>query len=98
MVIETGIFLCIIILYSGKAKQDGGKQCRVSTFDDLLPSFLIRSTHYSFGVKVHRSPVAGILNTFNLWILLRKIVEYLVGQTFHVYGLFRCRSWRSYRK
>ena len=98
MIIETGVFLCIIILYSGKAKQDGGielKQCPVSTFDDLWHLFLIRSTHYSFGVKVHRNPVAGILNSFNYWILLKKIVEYLVDQTFYVYGLFR---WRSYRK
>ena len=43
MIIETGVFLCIIILYSGKAKQDGGielKQCRASTFDDLWHFFL----------------------------------------------------------
>ena len=74
------------------------KQCRVSTLTICGILFSIRTTHYSFGVKVHRSPVVGILNTFNLWILLRKIVEYVVGQTFMVYGLFRCRSWRSYRK
>ena len=52
------------------------------------------SMHMHF--KVHINSV-GILINFNLWILLRKIVEYLVGQTFHLPGLSRCR-WHSYRK
>ena len=40
-----------------------------------------------------------ILNfTFNLWILLIKIVIYLVGRKFHLHRCFRCLIWRSYRK
>ena len=30
----------------------------------------------------------GISNICNLWILLRKIVIYLVGRKCHLYGLF----------
>ena len=32
----------------------------------------------------------GILNICNLWILLRKIVIYLVGRKCHLHGRFRC--------
>ena len=32
----------------------------------------------------------GILNICNLWILLRKIVIYLVGRKCHLHGFFRC--------
>ena len=47
--------------------------------------------------QVHINSV-GTLNTFNLWILLRKIVIYLLGRKFHLHELFRCLSWRSYQK
>ena len=33
----------------------------------------------------------GILNICNLWILLRKIVIYLVGRKCHLHGMFRCK-------
>ena len=32
----------------------------------------------------------GILYVCNLWILLRKIVIYLVGRNFHLHRLFCC--------
>ena len=38
-------------------------------------------------VKVYITSV-GILNVCNLWILLRKIVIYLVGQKCRLHGLF----------
>ena len=48
-------------------------------------------------IKVHINSV-GILNTINLWIILRIIVIYLVGWKFHLHGLFRRLIWRSHRK
>ena len=39
--------------------------------------------------KVHITSV-GILNVCNLWILLRKIVIYLVGRKCRLHGLFSC--------
>ena len=42
-----------------------------------------------FSLKVYITSV-GILNVRNLWILLRKIVIYLVGQKCRLHGLFRC--------
>ena len=39
----------------------------------------------------------GILHICNLWILLRKIVIYLVGRKFYLRGLFCCWSWRKWR-
>ena len=41
-----------------------------------------------FYIKV-RITSMGILNICNLWILLRKIVIYLVGRKCHLHGLFR---------
>ena len=45
------------------------------------------STLHSFKVRITSM---GILNICNLWILLRKIVIYLVGRKCHLHGLFRC--------
>ena len=39
--------------------------------------------------KVHITSM-GILNICNLWILLRKIVIYLVGRKCHLHALFCC--------
>ena len=38
-------------------------------------------------IKVHIKSI-GILNICNLWILLRKILIYLVGRKCHLHGLF----------
>ena len=40
-------------------------------------------------VKVPLTPKC-FLNICNLWILLRKIVMYLVGRKFHLHRLFYC--------
>ena len=40
-------------------------------------------------LKVYITSV-GILNVCNLWILLRKIVIYLVGRKCRLHGLFSC--------
>ena len=38
------------------------------------------------------------LHIYNLWILLRKIVIYLVGRKSYLRGLFCCWSWRKWRQ
>ena len=59
-------------------------------------------------IKVYITSV-GILNVCNLWILLRKIVIYLVGRKCHLHGrqprnlciwkpLYRFLCWRHFRQ
>ena len=42
--------------------------------------------------RMFKVPISsmGILNICNRWILLRKILIYLVGRKCHFHGLFRC--------
>ena len=51
------------------------------------PAIVWRNRWLDF--KVHVTSM-GILNICNLWIILRKIVIYLVGRKCHLHGLFCC--------
>ena len=61
------------------------------TTPNLFISTLWPSLYGLLTFKVHITSV-GILNVCNLWILLRKIVIYLVGRKCRLHGLFRCYS------
>ena len=49
----------------------------------------LNHTNFTFTHKVPTMSV-GILHICNLWILLKKIVIYLIGRTFHLHRLFCC--------
>ena len=64
-----------------------GQYWLTTCFSNLSVNMVDSSCGFSF--KVHITSV-GILNVCNLWILLRKIVIYLVGRKCRLHGLFSC--------